>query len=104
MTSLHLILYVNDETYDSASFDNDSIKKSSKITSIQVSQKDPVFVKYWINSEMLLDETQLFQLGDVRETKFYSHVDELKQYPTSWNTYPTKEDPTKKYKFFSLDI
>ena len=55
---------------------------------------------------MLLDETQLFQLGDVRETKFYSspHVDELKQSPTSWNTYPTKEDPTKKYKFFSLDI
>ena len=35
---------------------------------------------------------------------FYSIVNEFKQQISSWNNYPTKEDPDALYKFTSIEV
>ena len=43
------------------------------------------------------------QLGDPDEIFYYSHDSPLQQ-PTSWNTFPTPENPAALYKFASVDM
>ena len=54
-----MILYFNDATFDATKFDDESVTKSSSITSQQISQYKPTFFQYNIQTNKLEDETAL---------------------------------------------
>lgn len=64
-------------------------------------------VPSWLNFDILQnrrsDETDLVQLGNKDETDFYNlNMQTFQLGVSSWNLYPTEEDPGSLYKFTSL--
>lgn len=53
---------------------------------------------------MLTDETDFLQLGQQTLTTFYSAVNDMNPNPSSWNVFPTKENPLAQYKFMSVSF
>ena len=53
---------------------------------------------------MLNDETQLLQFGSSIEREYFSYYDDLAARFSSWNQFPSEEDPHTLYKFVSLEV
>ena len=51
----------------------------------------------------LEDESLLFQMGFSQDYSFNEYDHEFPQ-PSSWNKFPTVENPSRKYKFTSLEV
>jgi hypothetical protein len=51
----------------------------------------------------LEDETEIVQSGLSHDTEFYEYGSGT-PHPSSWNKYPTEENPSRRYKFISLDL
>ena len=49
------------------------------------------------------DETQLVQFGYAVERPFYSYFSKLPE-PSAWNKFPTKENPSHRYKYTSIEV
>ena len=65
----------------------------------------PAWVDYQILSELLEDETQLFQLGKSEERRFHTYNKEDMPVSTSaWINFPTAENPRTRYKHASVVI
>ena len=64
----------------------------------------PVWIGYYINENILNDATDFFQLGNPSEKKFYSGSDSLYSDSTSWNIFPTEDNPLARYKYASLQF
>ena len=52
---------------------------------------------------MLSDETQIFQVGYSQDTEYYEYWSKLPE-TSSWNKFPTEENPLARYKFTSLEV
>ena len=71
---------------------------------IQVSNSEPTWMDFMIQTSQLNDETSLLQIGDAQENIFYGRNEKPELSPSAWNKFPSKEDPNSKYKFTSLEI
>jgi len=53
---------------------------------------------------LLSDRTDFLQLGSSNNRYFYSGFNDLNPQPSSWNAFPTEEDPFAQYKFCSVSF
>ena len=52
----------------------------------------------------ITDRTEYLQISGASE-KFFNHYSPDKtQIPSSWNKFPTKENPNTRYKFTSMEV
>ena len=62
-------------------------------------------MNYYIQPVELDDETDYFQYGQSTTTNFYRKGnDSLQTHASTWNSFPTKDEPNKHYKFASVAI
>ena len=71
---------------------------------IQVSNSEPNWIDFKIDTSLLIDETSFLQIGNAEETEFFGRNEKPNIAPSGWNTFPTKEDPNSLYKFTSVEI
>ena len=71
--------------------------------SAQVSQGDNSWIKGTFKRNELEDETSYLQFGQTQDKVFHTFELEPPQ-STSWVNFPTKENPSNKFKFASFDI
>ena len=69
----------------------------------QIDEKIPNWVNSKVQINELEDESQVFQVGFSQDYTFHDYSHFLPQ-PSSWNKFPTKEDPSRRYKFTSLEV
>ena len=63
----------------------------------------PNWVQSLVQINELEDESQVLQVGYSEDYTYHEYTHYLPQ-PSSWNKFPTKEDPSRRYKFTSLEI
>ena len=78
--------------------------QESTILHKQVDQNSPSWISKAVSTSVLSDETDFLQLGQQSETLFYSAFNDMSPNPSSWNSFPTEEDPEAQYKFFSVSF
>ena len=44
------------------------------------------------------------QFGFSEDTEYFGYDPDFKTFPSSWNVYPTPEEPGSKYKFVGFEI
>ena len=99
---IQLYLYFNDEHYEPAMFEDDSIRKESKIVKYYISDQQPSYFYQFVQTQQLNDRTSYFQLEDPNVIDFYNHLTDNIIMDSTWNQYPTKLKPLGRYKFFSF--
>ena len=99
-------MYFNDEVLNKESFGSDSITYESKILRTQINVDTPSYHFAPIHSQLLSDETGLFQFGNADETYLNGPQtdEEFVVFDSAWNTFPTKDDPRAHYKYASVHI
>lgn len=71
---------------------------------IQVSNSDPTWMDFTIETTQLNDVTTAIQVGNVEESFFYGQMKKPELVPSAWNKFPTPDDPGSQYKFTSMEI
>ena len=104
MGPLDVVIYMNSERFDQNQYDEASIAKESVILHKQVDQNSPSWISKKVSTSLLADETQFLQLGTEIETFFYSAFNDMDPNPSSWNTFPTPENPLAQYKYMSVSF
>ena len=56
-----------------------------------------------VQMNMLEDETDILQYGVTKQTNFYTNT-MLSSAVSSWNKFPTPENPLTRYKFTSFEV
>jgi len=79
------------------------IDKNSYLYNMQVDNRAPNWIRAQINMNEVADESQTIQLGISEDQKFFEFKSELAR-ASSWNKYPTKENPYSRYKFTSFEL
>ena len=97
-------LYFNNESFDQQSFGDESIERKSELIHFQFNADTPVWFNYMVQTNMVSDETQLFQLGESEDREFHSYVDNIKSMYSAWQDFPTEENPYTLYKYASMEI
>ena len=100
---LSFVAYHTRERFDQEGFGEESIRKQSFIWHQQMDEKLPSWLRSRIEINELEDESDMFQYGEYDSTEFYEYSRDIAQ-PSSWNKFPTSENPSRRYKFASLDL
>ena len=104
MGPLDIVIFMNSERFDQQVYGEDSIVKESVILHKQVDQNSPSWVSKVVSTSLLSDQTDFLQLGSSYSRYFYSGFNDLNPQPSSWNKFPTEEDPFAQYKFCSVSF
>ena len=99
---INILWMVSYEKFYAQDFGKDKIKRRTKVMNQQVDQKTPIWIGYEVTTNVLQDETDFLQIGQSDLSKFYSESDAPGGGPTSWNQFPTAENPLARYKYASL--
>ena len=98
-------MLTNQERFDPTKYNDESIVKESDFVQKQVDQKVPNFREYNIQKSELTDETSFVQVGQSTTKTFYGKNDSsMLSQASSWDVFPTKQNPFTKYKFTSVEI
>ena len=100
---LDFMIYYTEEVFKQSEYDTLSIQQQSMLKNQQVDQTTPNWINTMVQSNVLSDETQLFQFGYADETTFYSYSSKMPE-PSAWNKFPTVADPKSRYKFTSIEV
>ena len=69
----------------------------------QISKGENMWIKGTFKRNTLEDETGYLQLGQSQERTFHTFELETPQ-STSWVKFPTRENPSNKFKYASFDL
>ena len=64
----------------------------------------PSYYQFRLESNELNDSSSYLQLLGPTLTNFYNHNIDIKMADSTWNDFPTKEEPLNRYKFVSFDV
>lgn len=91
LTSLKFLIYFNDEEFDQQEFNDESIKRTSKLKYYQFKENTPTWFDYYVQTRMISDETQLVQFGNSVDREYNSFVDNITPLVSSWSNFPTDD-------------
>lgn len=96
-------IYHDQQIFNPRGYGDEIITKNSILYNQQVDFLNPNWFRNEININEVADESELLQLGIVSEQAFYELTHEL-PVASSWNTFPTRENPSTRYKYTSFEI
>ena len=70
---------------------------------MQADNSNPNWIRTKLNINEVADESQTIQLGFSDDLEFYSFSFDPAR-ASSWNKFPTPENPSTRYKFTSIEI
>ena len=100
---MSVVVYANDAEFLPSVYGDGTIHKFSTIREVQVDNYIPQWINFRLKMLKLEDQSSYLQYGDPDEIYYYSHDLPIQQ-PTSWNTFPTQDDPDALYKFASINM
>ena len=94
-------MYMNNERYYPSEFGDKAIKRESIITLQYIPDITPSWFYHYIQSNQLNDNTDFLNFGNPVEKPFFNNKNDPNILESSWSRFPTKDDPTARYKFLS---
>ena len=96
-------MYTNQESLNQSEYGDEEIKRESIILRYYTSSKTPSYFYQYIESNELNDSTDYLQLSSYEQKPFFTNKkDNVNILSSTWNTFPTKENPNNRFKFLSF--
>ena len=97
-------MYSNNEVFEAAEFGSKATRRESSIEKHFISDKTPSYFHQYVQSNVLYDNSDYINFGSAQETSYFNAYLDLNIIQSSWNTFPTKENPMSKFKFASFYV
>ena len=93
---------MNNESYEPSEYGDKAIKRESIITKQYVPDIQPTWYWQFIQSNQLNDDTDFFRISSPDEKPFFNNEKDPTVHASTWTHFPTKDNPTARYKFLSV--
>ena len=95
-------MYVNEEHYEPTEYGDQTIRRESRIISLQINEQVPSYYSLFIETNELVDSSDYLQLTGATQTTFYNHRDDLILKESIWKNFPTNDEPLNRFKYVSF--
>ena len=94
---------MNEQTFALNEYGDRTISKRSRFYEQQLENTEPTYLAGIMRKNELHDESDYLQFGQEENYEFYAY--ELPPpKPSSWNVYPTRENPQGIFKYGSIEV
>ena len=100
---MNIKIFVTDSLFDREKYGQDSIVRQSKFFTVQVDPTKPSFLRMFLDTNMLEDESSYMQYGQSIETEYFTWAVGQIQ-PSSWIYFPTEKNPSTLFKYVSVEV
>ena len=103
LTNLKVIVYFSERSFSESMYEDKTITASSRFFTSQIDSLKPSWINGQVQQNELEDEVSYFQYGQQSHYTYYTFgmPDPI---PSSWNVFPTKLNPSSRYKFMSVEV